>query len=350
MAAPSTSRIPIRHCERSEAISMNLRTRHEIASSPDGLAMTAIAAPLRHPEKARLPDNPSPRKPPWIRVKAPVSPEYHATRRLMREHSLITVCEEAGCPNIGECWKQKHATVMILGRVCTRACTFCNVATGRPDLLDPHEPGRVAEAVAALGLSHVVVTSVDRDDLDDGGAGHFAQTIAAIRAAASDTTIEVLTPDFLRKDGALETVVAARPDVFNHNLETVPRLYAEVRPGARYFHSLRLLDQVKRIDPAMFTKSGIMVGLGEDRPEVLQVMDDLRAAQVDFLTIGQYLQPTPKHHAVDRFVTPDEFETYRRQALGKGFLLVSASPLTRSSYHAGDDFTRLKAARAATVS
>src|SRR5215472_3159741 len=309
------------------------------------------AAPLllRHPEKAHRPDNPIPRKPDWLRVKAPVSPEYQATRRLMRKLELNTVCEEAACPNIGECWKQKHATVMILGRVCTRACTFCNVATGRPDLLDPHEPERVGEAVGKLELRHIVVTSVDRDDLDDGGAGHFARTIAAIRAAAPATTIEVLVPDFLRKDGAIETVVAARPDVLNHNLETVPRLYAEVRPGARYFASLRLLDEVKRIAPAMFTKSGIMVGLGEDKGEVLQVMDDLRAAQVDFLTIGQYLQPTPKHHAVDRFVTPDEFEAYRRQALAKGFTLVAASPLTRSSYHAGDDFARLKAARTAAL-
>jgi lipoic acid synthetase len=307
------------------------------------------SAALRHPEKARLPDNPSPRKPPWIRVRAPVSPEYHATRRLIREHNLHTVCEEAACPNIGECWKEKHATVMILGATCTRACTFCNVATGRPDLVDPHEPERVGEAVGKLGLAHIVVTSVDRDDLDDGGAGHFARTIAAIRTAAPATTIEVLVPDFLRKDGAIETVVAARPDVLNHNLETVPRLYAEVRPGARYFASLRLLDEVKRLDPSMFTKSGIMVGLGEDKSEVLQVMDDLQSAQVDFLTIGQYLQPTLKHHAVDRFVTPDEFEAYRRQALGKGFLMVSASPLTRSSYHAGEDFARLKAARAAAL-
>src|SRR5215467_11392614 len=299
----------------------------------------------RHPEKARRPDNPIPRKPDWLRVKAPGSPEYHAARRLMRELALNTVCEEAACPNIGGCWKQGHATVMILGRVCTRACTFCNVATGRPDLLDPHEPERVAAAVAALRLSHVVVTSVDRDDLEDGGAGHFARTIAAIRAAAPGMTIEVLTPDFLRKEGALETVVAARPDVFNHNLETVPRLYAEVRPGARYFHSLRLLDQVKRLDPAMFTKSGIMVGLGEENSEVLQVMDDLRAAEVDFLTIGQYLQPTIKHHAIARFVTPEEFHTYRNFALGKGFLLVSASPLTRSSFHAEKDFARLRAAR-----
>lgn len=312
---------------------------------------TAIAAALslRHPEKAHRVDTPIPRKPEWLRVKAPVSPEYNSTRRLMRDLALNTVCEEAACPNIGECWKQKHATVMILGRVCTRACTFCNVATGRPDLLDPHEPERVAEAVAALGLAHVVVTSVDRDDLADGGAGHFAQTIAAIRAAAPATTIEVLTPDFLRKEGALETVVAARPDVLNHNLETVPRLYAEVRPGARYFHSLRLLDQVKRLDPALFTKSGIMVGLGEEKPEVLQVMDDLRAADVDFLTIGQYLQPTPKHHPIARFVTPEEFRSYASFALGKGFLLVSASPLTRSSYHAGDDFAKLRAVRAAKL-
>src|SRR5436190_2299720 len=303
-------------------------------------------APLRHPEKAARPDSASPRKPPWIRVKAPGSPEYHATRRLMRELQLNTVCEEAACPNIGECWKEKHATVMILGAVCTRACTFCNVATGRPDLIDPHEPKRVGDAVAALGLNHIVVTSVDRDDLEDGGAGHFAATIRAIRAAAPITTIEVLVPDFLRKDGAIATVIAAAPDVLNHNLETVPRLYAEVRPGARYFASLRVLDEAKRLDRSGFTKSGIMVGLGEDKTEVLQVMDDLRAAGVDFLTIGQYLQPTPKHHAIARFVTPDEFRSYANFALGKGFLLVSASPLTRSSYHAGEDFARLRAARA----
>ncbi len=304
---------------------------------------------VRHPEKAHKPDNPVPRKPDWIRVKAPVSPEYHETRRLMRELKLNTVCEEAACPNIGECWKEKHATVMILGAVCTRACSFCNVATGRPDQLDPHEPEHVAEAVARLGLAHIVVTSVDRDDLEDGGARHFARTIAAIRRRAPATTIEVLTPDFLRKEGAIETVVAARPDVFNHNLETVPRLYAEVRPGARYFASLKLLDRVKQLDPAMFTKSGLMVGLGEEKGEVLQVMDDLRAAQVDFLTIGQYLQPTPKHHAVARFVPPAEFESYRAQALGKGFLMVSASPLTRSSYLAGEDFAKLRAARAAQL-
>ena len=267
----------------------------------------------------------------------------------MREFNLNTVCEEAACPNIGECWKEKHATVMILGAVCTRACTFCNVATGRPDLVDPHEPERVGSAVAGLGLRHIVITSVDRDDLGDGGAGHFARTIAAIRSAAPKTTIEVLVPDFLHKVGAIETVIAARPDVLNHNLETVPRLYAEVRPGARYFASLRLLDQAKRIDPAGFTKSGIMVGLGEEKAEVLQVMDDLREAQVDFLTIGQYLQPTPKHHPIARFVTPEEFESYRRLALGKGFLMVSASPLTRSSYHAGEDFARLRAARTAAL-
>jgi lipoyl synthase len=303
----------------------------------------------RHPEKAHRPDAIGPRKPDWIRVKAPVSREYNETRRLIREHKLHTVCEEAACPNIGECWTQKHATVMILGDVCTRACTFCNVATGLPDKLDPHEPAHVGEAVAALGLAHIVVTSVDRDDLEDGGAGHFAETIRCIRAAAPGTTIEVLTPDFLRKAGAVETVVAARPDVFNHNLETVPRLYREVRPGARYFASLQLLAKVKEIDPSMFTKSGLMAGLGETREEVLQVMDDMRAADVDFLTIGQYLQPTPKHHVVDRFVPPDEFRQLKQMAQGKGFLLVAASPLTRSSYHAGEDFARLRAARAARL-
>ncbi|MCC7272783.1 MAG: lipoyl synthase [Alphaproteobacteria bacterium] len=305
---------------------------------------------VRHPEKAGKPDNPIQRKPAWIRVKAPTSRAYGETRELMRTLDLRTVCEEAACPNIGECWAQKHATFMILGSVCTRACAFCNVATGRPDLLDPHEPERIAEAVGRLGLEHVVVTSVDRDDLDDGGAGYFARTIAAIRAAAPATTIEVLTPDFLRKDGAVEVVAAARPDVFNHNLETVPRLYGEVRPGARYFNSLRLLDQVKRIEPGIFTKSGLMVGLGEAKEEVLQVMDDLRAADVDFLTIGQYLQPTPKHHRVDRFVPPDEFASLQTHAYAKGFLMVSASPLTRSSYHAGDDFVRLREARAARLS
>jgi len=309
--------------------------------------MTVADAPLRHPEKAALPDHPSPRKPPWIRVKAPVSPEYHATRRLIREHALHTVCEEAACPNIGECWKDKHATVMILGATCTRACTFCNVATGRPDLLDPHEPERVGEAVGKLGLHHIVVTSVDRDDLDDGGAGHFARTIAAIRAAAPATTIEVLVPDFLRKDGALEVVLSARPDVFNHNLETVPSNYLTVRPGARYFASIRVLQRAKELDPLIFTKSGIMVGLGEERNEVLQVMDDLRAADVDFLTIGQYLQPSRKHHPVVRFVPPDEFKALATIAYAKGFSMVSASPLTRSSHHAGDDFARLKALRAA---
>jgi len=282
-------------------------------------------------------------------VKAPTSPEYEQTRKLMRRLKLNTVCEEAACPNIGECWKQKHATVMILGSVCTRACAFCNVATGLPDRLDPHEPAHVAEAVGQLGLSHIVITSVDRDDLEDGGAAHFAETIRRTRAAAPATTIEVLTPDFLRKPGAVETVVAARPDVYNHNLETVPRLYREVRPGARYFASLQLLAKVKEIDPAMFTKSGLMVGLGESRDEVLQVMDDMRSADVDFLTIGQYLQPTPKHHAIDRFLPPDEFLQLKRMAEGKGFLLVAASPLTRSSYHAGEDFERLRAARLARL-
>jgi len=301
----------------------------------------------RHPEKAHKPDSPVLPKPDWIRVKAPVSAGYFATQRIMRENALHTVCEEAGCPNIGECWEKKHATFMIMGDTCTRACAFCNVKTGLPGALDPDEPVRVAEATAKLGLAHIVVTSVDRDDLADGGAQHFADTIRAIRARCPQTTIEVLTPDFLRKDGALEPVVEARPDVFNHNLETMPSLYLTVRPGARYFHSLRLLQRVKEIDPTMFTKSGIMVGLGEERNEVLQVMDDLRSAQVDFLTVGQYLQPTRKHHEVKRFVPPDEFRSLEAIAYSKGFLMVAASPLTRSSHHAGEDFARLKAARAA---
>jgi lipoic acid synthetase len=299
----------------------------------------------RHPEKAHKPDNPIKRKPSWIRVKAPTSPVYHQTQALMREWNLHTVCEEAACPNIGECWAKKHATMMIMGAICTRACTFCNVATGKPGALDLQEPENVGQAVARLGLDHIVITSVDRDDLLDGGASHFAETIRAIRGASPGTTIEILTPDFLKKDGALEVVVEARPDVFNHNLETVPRLYTGVRPGSRYFHSLRLLDRVKELDPGMFTKSGLMVGLGETREEVHQVMDDMRSADIDFLTIGQYLQPTVKHHVVDRFVEPDEFAGYERTAFGKGFLMVSAAPLTRSSYHAGDDFTRLRAAR-----
>jgi len=303
----------------------------------------------RHPEKAHRPDNPVLRKPTWIRAKAPGSPGYLATQALMREHKLSTVCEEARCPNIGECWEKKHATFMILGDICTRACAFCNVATGLPRPLDADEPARVGDATAKLGLSHVVVTSVDRDDLADGGAAHFAAVIRAIRQAAPSTTIEVLTPDFLRKPGALELVVEARPDVFNHNLETVPGKYLSVRPGARYFHSLRLLQRAKELDATLFTKSGIMVGLGETRNEVLQVMDDLRSADVDFLTIGQYLQPTPKHHAVERFVTPEEFEGYAAVASARGFLLVSASPLTRSSHHAGEDFARLKAARLAAA-
>ena len=301
----------------------------------------------RHPEKAHRPDSPAQKKPDWIRVKAPVSEGYFATQKIMRDNGLHTVCEEAGCPNIGECWEKKHATFMIMGDTCTRACAFCNVKTGLPGALDANEPGHVADATAKLGLAHIVVTSVDRDDLSDGGARHFAETIRAIRERCPQTTIEVLTPDFLRKDGALEIVVDAKPDVFNHNLETVPSLYLTVRPGARYFHSLRLLQRVKELDPAMFTKSGIMVGLGEDRNEVLQVMDDMRSAQVDFLTIGQYLQPTRKHHEVKRFVPPDEFKALETIAYTKGFLMVAASPLTRSSHHAGDDFARLKAARAA---
>jgi len=301
---------------------------------------------VRHPEKAHKPDNAVQRKKPdWIRVKAPVSREYHETRQIVRDHKLNTVCEEAACPNIGECWAKRHATMMIMGGICTRACSFCNVATGKPGALDPFEPTNVAQAVGKLGLKHVVITSVDRDDLEDGGARHFADTIKAIRESSPGTTIEILTPDFLRKEGALEVVVAAKPDVFNHNLETVPRLYGPVRPGARYFHSLRLLDEVKQIDPTIFTKSGVMVGLGESKDEVLQVMDDLRSADVDFLTIGQYLQPTPKHIAVDRFVTPDEFKAYERQAYNKGFLMVSASPLTRSSYHADEDFEQMRRAR-----
>ena len=300
----------------------------------------------RHPEKAHRPDQPSMRKPDWIRVKAPVSPGYLDTQRIVRANGLHTVCEEAGCPNIGECWEKKHATFMIMGDTCTRACAFCNVKTGLPGKLDHDEAARVAEATAKLELAHIVITSVDRDDLADGGAGHFAAVIRAIRGQCPKTTIEVLTPDFLRKDDAVETVVEARPDVFNHNLETVPSKYLTVRPGARYFASMRLLQQVKELDPQMFTKSGIMVGLGEERNEVLQVMDDLRAADVDFLTVGQYLQPTRKHHPVMRFVPPEEFDALATVAYAKGFLMVSASPLTRSSHHAGEDFARLKAARA----
>jgi lipoyl synthase len=301
----------------------------------------------RHPEKAHRAETPVQRKPDWIRVKAPVSKGYVETQRIVRGNGLHTVCEEAGCPNIGECWEKKHATFMIMGDTCTRACAFCNVKTGLPGPLDEREPERVAQATAKLGLKHVVVTSVDRDDLADGGAAHFAAVIAALRAHCPQTTIEVLTPDFLRKSGAAEVLVEARPDVFNHNLETVPSLYLTVRPGARYFHSLRLLQQVKDIDPSMFTKSGIMVGLGEERNEILQVMDDLRSAGVDFLTIGQYLQPTRKHHPVARFMPPDEFKALEAVAYAKGFLMVSASPLTRSSHHAGEDFARLRAARTA---
>lgn len=299
----------------------------------------------RHPEKAHRPDQEVLRKPDWIRVRAPVSKGYRDTRDIVRSNGLVTVCEEAGCPNIGECWDRKHASFLIMGEICTRACAFCNVTTGLPDALDCNEPVNVAEAVKTMGLNHAVITSVDRDDLDDGGARHFVDVIKAIRQTSPETTIEVLTPDFLRKKGALEKVVAAKPDVFNHNLETVPSNYLTVRPGARYFHSVRLLQRVKEVDPSMFTKSGIMVGLGEERNEVLQLMDDLRTANVDFLTIGQYLQPTRKHHPVRNFVTPDEFKSYETVAYSKGFLLVSASPLTRSSHHAGEDFARLRAIR-----
>ena len=307
------------------------------------------AAALRHPEKRNRPETAPKRKPDWIRVKAPVSKEYRATRDVVREHNLVTVCEEAACPNIGECWAQKHATMMIMGAICTRACAFCNVATGRPGALDVMEPANVGKAVAELGLRHVVITSVDRDDLPDGGAQHFARTIKHIRKASPETTIEILTPDFLKKEGALEVVVRAKPDVFNHNLETVPRLYTTVRPGSRYYHSLRLLDRVKQLDPTIFTKSGLMVGLGETKEEVMQVMDDMRSAGIDFLPIGQYLQPTRKHAAIDRYVSPDEFAAYEEIARSKGFLMVSASPLTRSSYHAGEDFAQLRAAREAKL-
>ena len=299
----------------------------------------------RHPEKAHRPDSPLLRKPDWIRVKAPGSAIYAETQKIVRENGLVTVCEEAGCPNIGECWSKKHATFMIMGDTCTRACAFCNVKTGIPGALMADEPEKVADAVARMGLMHAVITSVDRDDLDDGGAEHFARTITAIRKASPLTTIEVLTPDFLKKDGALEQVVAAKPDVFNHNLETVPSLYLKIRPGARYFHSLRLLQRVKELDPSMFTKSGIMVGLGETREQVMQVMDDMRSATIDFITIGQYLQPSRKHAAIDRFVTPDEFKGYETIAFAKGFLMAASSPLTRSSHHAGDDFARLRQAR-----
>ncbi|MCY0095026.1 lipoyl synthase [Hoeflea ulvae] len=312
-------------------------------------ATAPVAKRVRHPEKQARPDTEVKRKPEWIRVRAPTSKGYQETRSIVKENNLVTVCEEAGCPNIGECWDKKHATFMIMGEICTRACAFCNVITGKPNALDMHEPYNVAKAVKQMGLQHVVITSVDRDDLDDGGAEHFEKVIRSIRASSPGTTIEILTPDFLRKPGALERVVAAKPDVFNHNLETVPGNYLTVRPGARYFHSLRLLQRVKELDPTMFTKSGIMVGLGEERNEVLQLMDDLRSADVDFMTIGQYLQPTRKHHEVMSYVTPDEFKSYEKIAYTKGFLMVSSSPLTRSSHHAGDDFARLKANRDAKM-
>jgi lipoic acid synthetase len=308
---------------------------------------TVAARGLRHPEKRERPDTPVLRKPDWLRVKAPGSAGYMETRKIVRDGGLHTVCEEAACPNIGECWSQKHATLMIMGDVCTRACAFCNVRTGLPQPLDPDEPRRVGEAVAQMGLSHVVITSVDRDDLPDGGAAHFAEVVREVRRQAPGTTIEILTPDFLRKPMAAEVVIDSAPDVFNHNLETVPRLYLEVRPGARYYHSLRLLERVKERDPSLFTKSGLMVGLGESKSEIMQVMDDMRSAGIDFITIGQYLQPTRKHAAIERFVTPEEFKAYEAIARAKGFLMVSSSPLTRSSHHAGQDFVKLKAAREA---
>jgi lipoic acid synthetase len=300
---------------------------------------------IRHPEKINKPDNISPSKPNWLKVRAPIGKIFDETKGLLNDLGIVTVCEEASCPNIGNCWSKKHATMMIMGDTCTRACSFCNVATGKPKGLDLTEPFRVAQSVAKLNLNHVVITSVDRDDLDDGGAEHFVNTIKDIKSLSPNTSIEILTPDFLRKDGALEKVIDAKPDVFNHNLETVPRLYTSVRPGARYFHSLNLLSKVKDINPKIFTKSGIMVGLGEDKSEVFQVMDDMRSANIDFLTIGQYLQPTIKHHKVDRFVDPSEFALYKKTALSKGFLVVSSSPLTRSSFHASEDFERLKEAR-----
>jgi lipoic acid synthetase len=309
-----------------------------------------LAVKARHPEKQNRPDSAVLRKPDWLRVRAPGSAGYLETRNIVKANGLTTVCEEAACPNIGECWSVRHATMMIMGETCTRACAFCNVATGLPGPLDPTEPQRVAEAVAKMGLKHVVITSVDRDDLEDGGAAHFAEVVAAIRLAAPDTTIEILTPDFLRKPvSAAERVIDAKPDVFNHNLETVPRLYLSIRPGARYYHSLRLLERVKERDPAQFTKSGLMVGLGETKEELMQVMDDMRSAGVDFITIGQYLQPTRKHAPIDRFVSPEEFAALESIARAKGFLMVSASPLTRSSHHAGEDFARLRAAREAKL-
>ncbi|PHR60285.1 MAG: lipoyl synthase [Robiginitomaculum sp.] len=305
--------------------------------------------PLRHPEKQKRPDSKILRKPAWIRVKAPVGKGYAATRKIVRDKGLVTVCEEAACPNMGECWDKKHATLMIMGDTCTRACAFCNIRTGLPGPLDESEPENVAKAVFEMGLNHVVITSVDRDDLEDGGAVHFAKTIAAIRKTTPSTTIEILTPDFLRKEGAAETVIDAKPDVFNHNLETVPSLYHSIRPGARYFHSLRLLQKVKERDHTQFTKSGIMVGLGETKAEIMQVMDDMRSADIDFITIGQYLQPTRKHAPISRFWEPDEFKALEVIARSKGFLMVSSSPLTRSSHHAGDDFARLRAARLAKL-
>ncbi len=317
--------------------------RDRSGPGPDGARENTV----RHPEKQGRPDNPAPKKPDWIRVRAPAGKGVEETRAAVKAEGLVTVCEEAGCPNLGECWAKNHATFMILGEICTRACAFCNVRTGLPGPVDAEEPAKIGRAVARMRLAHVVITSVDRDDLEDGGAQHFVEVIQAIRAASPGTTIEILTPDFLRKDGAAERVIDAKPDVFNHNLETVPRLYLSIRPGARYFHSLRLLERVKERDPSQFTKSGLMVGLGETKEEVMQVMDDMRSAGVDFLTVGQYLQPTKKHAAIDRFWTPEEFRALETIARAKGFLMVSASPLTRSSHHAGEDFARLRAAREA---
>ncbi len=303
----------------------------------------------RHPEKRNNPDSEILRKPSWIRVKAPVSLKYNLTKKIIKKNNVVTVCEEAACPNIGECWEKKHATFMIMGDTCTRACAFCNVITGKPKALDKFEPYRISQTIKELNLNHVVITSVDRDDLIDGGASHFFDVITMIRKKCKNTTIEILTPDFLKKDGALEIIISSKPDVFNHNIETVPRLYPSIRPGSRYFASLNLLNSIKKNDPKIFTKSGLMVGLGENKSEILQVMDDLRTANVDFLTIGQYLQPTLKHAKVDRFIKPEEFESYKSIAYSKGFLLVSSSPLTRSSYHASEDFKILRKKRLANL-
>ena len=305
---------------------------------------------IRHPEKRNNKETSQIKKPDWLRVRVSGSKKFLETKKILSESKIVTVCEEANCPNISECWQKNHATFMIMGDTCTRACAFCNVKTGLPDKLDAFEPYKISQVVKKMNLSHVVITSVDRDDLDDGGAEHFAKTINAIRKTSPETTIEILTPDFLKKENALEKILKDYPDVFNHNLETVPRLYLSIRPGARYFNSLRLLNDVKDKNPNIFTKSGLMLGLGEKKNEIMQVMDDLRAAKVDFLTLGQYLQPTKKHAPVAKYITPDEFNSYKIIAESKGFLMVSSSPLTRSSHHAEEDFKILKQNRIKKIS